>query len=273
MTNKTYFFLVIFILISLISCEKVSSLYILVETPHLDKNKYFLEPGKNILFRITASSKNSNITNLRIKSYDNTYGSIVLVDTIFVWQEKNIEYDFNYTPQKYNDTTAVEMQYEIKTENNETKRYTAKYNVLPDNEILTSAEAISIYSASSQAKSGFSFSLMNSIFVNETDSALIDIYDVITDSTNLETLSRKWCSNTELLFGRFQDFDFDQATTTTIKEAYKLTKKDVSIVNLSNNDIIIVGRNEKAIGAIKVIDIDDEEGKENDRYLINVKKL
>ena len=273
MKNKSFFFLFALIIISLTACEVVSSIFIVVETPYIEKNQHFLQSDKNILFRIIASSKTENITNLTIKSYDNIYGLNILLDTTFNWQKKYIEYDFFYTPQKYNDTTTVELQYEIKTESNKNKTYTERYNVLPDRETLNSFEAISIYSAASQGKSGFSFYTMNSIFVNETDSSLIDIYDVITDSTNLETLSRKWSSNTDLLFGRFQDFNFDNATTSTIKEAYKLTKKDISIINLSNNDIILVGRKDEAIGVIKIVDIDDEEGIENDRYIINVKKL
>ena len=79
-------------------------------------------------------------------------------------------------------------------------------------------------------------------------------------------LSREWRSMTGLMFARFNDFDFENASFTSVVNAYSTSNKTSKLTNIGNEDIILVGKEYGALGVIKVINVFDEFDNMQDRY-------
>ena len=76
-----------------------------------------------------------------------------------------------------------------------------------------------------------------------------------------------------LYFARFNDFDFENANSSSVINAYKNSNKSPKIMNISNEDIILVGRDNEALGVLKVINVYDEIDPMQDRYYFVFKGL
>ena len=84
---------------------------------------------------------------------------------------------------------------------------------------------------------------------------------------------RTWTSMTGLSFSRFNDFDYETATRSSVEDAYAVSTKYSELRNIQDNDIVLLGRSDTAVGVIKFLAVFDEEGVENDRYLFSLKKI
>jgi len=109
-----------------------------------------------------------------------------------------------------------------------------------------------------------------------SDSSIIHIIDASIDSVNHNTLSRKWMSFANLQFVKFNDFNYANATISSIKNAYNAGLKNQFVDNLTDEDIIITKLGNSSIDtgfiAIKIINIIDADSTINDKYIFNIKK-
>ncbi len=62
-----------------------------------------------------------------------------------------------------------------------------------------------------------------------------------------------------------------EATDISVKSTYLNSVKQPVVKNLSNDDIILIGRETEAYGVTKIINIYYETGSDNDRILFNLK--
>lgn len=72
-------------------------------------------------------------------------------------------------------------------------------------------------------------------------------------------------------FVRANSFDYASATSSSLSSAYSASVTSDTVEDIRLNDVILVGRDSKAVGVFKVIQIFDEEGTLNDRYILNFK--
>lgn len=94
-------------------------------------------------------------------------------------------------------------------------------------------------------------------------------YDTI---PNDSIMQRSWSSASGSQFVRFNGFDYANATDVSTADAYNAGTKQQIINNIQVNDIIIVKTPGK-YGVIRVTNIFDVAGVENDRYEFNLKRL
>ena len=100
--------------------------------------------------------------------------------------------------------------------------------------------------------------------------------NTIIDSLHVDSsLSRTWISPANLKFVRYNNFDYANATSSSVKNAYKSGVKVDHLNNISTNDIILTYipslSEETAYYAIKIIYIIDDVGVEQDKYIFNIK--
>ena len=80
------------------------------------------------------------------------------------------------------------------------------------------------------------------------------------------------CAYQYIDFTKFNGFNFAGATAQSLSNAYNSATHLSEVKELQAGDIILIGRNGAAVGVIQVVDIVDEEGCLNDRYILNIKK-
>ena len=140
------------------------------------------------------------------------------------------------------------------------------------NVLLVPYEDLIMYSSCSEKGNGLSLQWVEPVIIQSADSTTIDVYDYHQPDTDPDLLSREWRSMTGLRFVRYNDFNFSAATIKYLQDAYLAGNGYSSITNLQVGDIILVGRGIDAIGVFLVQQIYDEEGIDNDRYVLSFKK-
>lgn len=129
---------------------------------------------------------------------------------------------------------------------------------------------VSLYSPRSMKNDAFSFKLMQSIDSSMDDEA--DIYVVDTEATS-DMLSGIWASGTGLRFCKANNFNYASATHQSVAAVYANSVTLPMVSELAIDDIIFVGSDNEAVAIIRIVNIYDVEGVENDRYDISIKSL
>lgn len=137
---------------------------------------------------------------------------------------------------------------------------------------LTETSGHKMYSSNSNNADAYNLESNSPEFSNLADSLDRDIQDATDTSQNL---SFTWISPAGGKLVRFNNFDYANANTVSLKNAYLAGTKLDKLENLSIDDIILTKlsntTNEKYV-AIKITDIQDAQGTENDAYTFNIKK-
>lgn len=235
--------------------------------------------GKTVLYsnsiceiKIEANSNVGALQKLTVSSFDPERGYVSILDSTI--SGKSMKCTYYYTvPQLKNDSTVVKLTISAKnTEGDERSLVYSYLNVQRDYP-LEETSGITLYSIETDAHpNGFCLSDLRPLMVSLADSAKIDIYTYV-DPEDQTVLSREWRTNTDIYFARVNTFDYAGATQKSVTETFAASIGNPRINGLKNDDIILVGRGNQAVGAIKIIQVFDEEGSENDRYLINIKKI
>jgi hypothetical protein len=131
-----------------------------------------------------------------------------------------------------------------------------------------------MYSSLSAEPSAFSLDDLTPAYLADSLTRSLDIIDASTKEKNSDgSLSRTWISRTNLQFVKFSGFNYADADAVTINNSYKSGIKLSMVNNIKDSDIIIVGKGNKAIGAIQVLTVTDAAGHESDKYVFSIKKL
>lgn len=261
--------LVLFIIVmALSSCESESPIILLVDSDE----QYELSSGTNKFFYIDAFGNNGNvIQRITIDSRDNQNGNQSLLDTI-VNQEK-VKFAYTYCVPQYADTTNVTLFFRAYSTGNYSIEVSCVLTVCGNEVLLTSQDDFVMFSAYANNKDGFNLENTQTIYTKVTPDSCVDIFsakNVITDSL---VLAREWQSKTGVVFSRFNDFNYSEATRRSVETAYKEAIKNSVIQNIQTDDIILLGRADTALAVLHVIAVFDEDGCESDRYIFNIKKI
>ncbi|MDR1459966.1 MAG: hypothetical protein LBI60_07105 [Bacteroidales bacterium] len=266
---KRIFFLCIVILL-FCGCDKdkVSKVVIIISSEDSFSD---LKSGDKVLFRIHSFANEDVIKNITVTSSDVQYGMTTVFDTLI--NGEKFDYNYLYTVPDYADSTTVRLIFEAFASDNTSSSMSAMLRVKSNNTLLPSFDGIIMYAAHSNNKNGFNVSDLQTLYCETTDPSRIDIYDYSDSLMSDTVLSREWRSETGLLFARFNDFNFATATKSGVVTAFEYAAKYTSIKNLTNGDVILLGKENTAVGVIQVIAIYDDDGSANDRYVFNFKKI
>lgn len=265
---KKLFLLLFAAIILLGSCKKKveqNDVIIFVKaTP--DENTY--NSNETIVFSIESFANEGYIKNIDVTSVTSE-GIDVIFDTL-INEGKTSFYYLYRVPIFPAESQSVKLVFTTHCSTGNSSKTTHSFTVLSEDVPLEELGQFTIYSSASSKKSGFSIELEQAVY-SGSDSIYCDLYDKTIDSSLV--LSREWQSKTEVLFARFNDFNYEGATKSSVMNAYKDANKVSRMTDISNDDIIFVGRGNTALGVIKVVAVYDDEGFENDRYNFYLKKI
>lgn len=262
----------IFLVVAFIatSCHKPSSPINLFIT-RADDYGDVVSGEQYILFHIKAYSESDIVSRVECNSFDAENGIQKVFDTII--NAKQAEFD-----------QPIWTQYFITAENMKVKytftAYTSKgenisqvtYIKVIGNVPLVPYENIIMYSGCTEKPNGLCLQWVTPVISQIDDTTTIDVYDYHEPTTDPSVLSRQWRSKTGIQFVRYNDFNFPAATVKYLNDSFLAGNKYASINELKAGDVILVGRNNKAIGVFQIQNVYDEEGFENDRYELTFKK-
>ncbi len=232
---------------------------------------YVSTESKNI-FKIVCMTENEYIENITMSSFDKEYGARQLMDTLV--NKKNVKLDYEYTVPVFTED-SVKVQLSFKAVDNLGYEQTATYNVMVINPdvILKEKSGLVVYSGKSEKENAFSLTDPSSTFKSElADSAKIDIYDYVLNGDN-DDLDLIWKTNTDVDFIKVNSFDYVNASVKSIVGVYNSSKRNDYVNDIRSNDIIIVGKGGKPWGVFFIANVFDDDGIDNDRYLVNYKSL
>jgi hypothetical protein len=98
---------------------------------------------------------------------------------------------------------------------------------------------------------------------------------ILADTVLSGGFSKRWLSPAKLKFVAFNGLDYAKATAQSAKAAYDAGSKTDFIPNVTENDIYITRIMENAIPryvVIRVMNVYDNAGTSDDRFIFNVKK-
>lgn len=226
--------------------------------------------GQIVKFDIeTFTTDNSRLSELRIKSFDTEHGTLEL-ETIPV-SVKRFEYSYLYTVPAFREKdTPLELNFVSQSESGNVQSVIMKFTI-SSSQLLAERSGITLYSPQSGHPDAFSLRMMQPVSTAESDDEDIDIYIPGSDDEN--TLARALRSKTNIRFSRANNFNYSSATAFSLNETYASSIRYNSIEGLEMNDVILFGRDDTALGVMKIVAITDETGSSNDCIILNIKAI
>lgn len=254
--------------LSLIACNKQSELVTIMRIDNVDWQKAPVASGAVLHVTVLAEAKSSPIQRIVISSEDVEYKNKDVLDSTLAWPLKNVNMSWYYALPYYQDTTKVVLTARSFDGSGNMMSYSITMLVAPGEEKLRTLDNMTLYSAASVGKSAFSLETLQPVYLNK-DSATVAFYDVL-DKT-LQAPSCIWHSESGLLFSRTEGFNFSEASVQSLENVWPNLMKTSTIKDLKADDVLLIGKGDKAIGAIKILQIIDEQGTDLDRYIFSLK--
>lgn len=222
--------------------------------------------------RVDANCITESLSRLQISSFDSSRGDILLLDSALTG--KNMSHEFLYkVPILAEDSLRVKITFAVWDNQGTVQRQVRYLKVIQSDYKLEEVAGITLYATEENDHfNGLNLSTLRPLVVSLADSADIDVYAYL-DEENTETLSCEWRSNTDVYFTRANSFDYANATYRSVTETFGSAVSYQRVNRIQKDDVILVGRGNWALGAIKVVQLYDEPGSLHDRYIINVKRI
>ena len=265
--SKIYFLVLAGILLAFSACKKdpegpnisVSPSEIHIETT----------PGALIEFAIDAFAGDNDLSSVVITSKPEGYITSTLLDTIVQGSSASFYYVYQ-VPSGWDD---IVLSFVVTDSEGEDSR-TSRRILIDGNEPLTESTGHYLYSryASSQT-TGFDFESNTPLVVSAlSDSTMVHLFE--NDDTDDESLSYEWTSIAGNKFVRNNSFNYPEATAASAQSTYESSTAVQVITDLAIDDILITeyDTTNHYFAVMKIIDIQDNTGSENDRYVFNVKR-
>ncbi len=240
----------------------------------LQNGKQVLLSGSKYLVHVYAKDFwGANIKNVKITSFDEERGSVVVLDTAL--QSMVVDFDFVYQPPFLNaDSLNINFEYVV----TDVEQHTAKWNynneflIVQTEKVLTEQSGVNMYAFEMMDHpTGYSLSRNVAVQTSLSDSTDVDIVAYQPDLQS-DVVSREWRTWNNLYFVKNNSFDYAKATLRTLRQTYQASVGYHKVSNLQVGDVILVGNEKEALGVIMIQGIYDEDGQQFDRYVFNVKR-
>jgi hypothetical protein len=255
----------------LFSCEKEDEATDVVILCNSGSIRQTAESGKKLLYEIESFSIKANLKNFQITSFDIESGEKTLLDTTI--NIANFNYSFIYkAPEFLPDSITVKIKMKATDQQNNTQEFNCTVTVIHGTVFLPELSGIVLYSGASGKPDALSLHNPSQPFLKLlADSAEIDIYDYTEWET--ETLACEWRTNTDIRFTRVNSLNYALVTAQSLKDVYASVNHQKYMNEIRVNDIILIGREEKVVAVLQIVDVSDKEGVQNDYYRLNMKIL
>lgn len=221
---------------------------------------------------VEATSTGAQLSRFGVSSFDALRGNVVLLDSLIGGTA--LSCDFLYkVPMLAQDSVKVKLTFTVAAADGFEQRVTRQLTVVQREYKLEEVAGLTLYATEGgDHPNALRLADLRPLVASLADSADIDLYTHL-DESDPETLSREWRTQTDVYFARANQFDYANATNHSVSEAFGSAVANPRIKNIQKNDIILVGRGNQAVAAIKVAQLYDETGADNDRYILNIKKI
>ena len=266
---RIFLFFMIALSVSFVSCSEddASDVIVLVNQ---SKFPHEAMAGDLVELEVHAFTERLALSSFSAYTYDTERGMVFLCDTVpgvndFVYRLQYLVPTFG------KDSMELTFNFEAVDELGHSQRTVARMTVAGGSVALEERSGLMIYSANSGKDNAFSLSDPSRTFISTlVDSSLVDIYAYCEDYDD-EMISGEWRSMTGVNFVKNNAFDYVNATSVTVNDVFRGSRKSVRVNDVSRGDIIIVGRDAEALAVFHVIMVYDEAGTANDGYLLNYK--
>ena len=249
------------------SCRKTDDENDVVIITDLMNSQTSYNTGDIVTFHVKSFANKGYIAKINISSV--SVGLDVLLDTVINANKTDFHY-FYHVPSFNDSIQKVKLIFKSICSTGSESQMNRTITVKSYDAPLEELGQFTMYSSLSGKPDGFSLSLVQTVY-SQIDTLRCDFYDYSVDETGV--FGRRWNGKNNLLFARFNDFNYSQATKKSVTNAFNDANKTSFISDINNDDIIFVGTENRALGVIKVMAVYDEAGTENDRYNFYLKKI
>lgn len=256
----------IFFILLLSSCEKNEKAVILLSPRELYLTANSLDV---VVIDVTCNSP-LDMKRLLIKSREEgSYSKIELDSSI---SGKDFYMQYEYLVPEVADTSKIFIEFNLLDASNKNVTNFKVISVFPTSFYLTETAGNTMYSGNSGKQNGYDLISGEPQFGH-----LAPTYKLhIIDTTNTETLLKRWVSPLRLKFVKHNGFDYANCTNIGAKAAFDSGVKFEFLDNIAEGDIYITKiKNQESIYVflvVKIISIIDEPGSDMDRYVFNIKR-
>jgi len=268
--------LLIFLSLVLYGCfsEKDASVMVLLADPSSSSAVV----GEKIYFDVSASTLNDMVSEFSVTSFDSENGE----KNVFLSKPNVKEYKKRIVcemPSVKGDSSVVSFFFEACDNVGMTASCQRSIMVyVGDGGLLKERSGYMLYSPWSGKEDAFSFATLQTI--KRSEEALADIY-LDPMSENEDDLLCRLIAGTDIVFALSSSYDYAGATWNGLQVVLNSSVRTRTIENFATGDVILVGREEVAdsgiklntLGVIRIMAVYDEEGKDEDRVVFNLKTL
>ena len=255
--RKLIYILIFGLILSSCGGDDESDVIINVKT--LNYKEYY-NAGEKIIFNIESFANEGFVSSINISTLTSN-GFTQLLDTTINADRTNFMFEYQ-VPQFNNDIENVKFYFRAYCSTGNDSELAMTHHIWGTTPLQASEH--SMFAFYKNEKNAFNIAYNEIIDFETADSTYIDIYDFSTDSTQI--FKKEWRSMTGIQFARFNDFDFENANHISVKNAYISANKSTKLTNISNDDIVLIGLENEALGVIKVVNVYDESDNMQDRY-------
>jgi hypothetical protein len=234
------------------------------------------DTGKIVRFSISASPyENHRLKSFKIDYFTKTQKTQVLLDSA-LGNVSNFNMAYEFTVPHFTDTTEVTLEFNVTDEAGNHLMLTRKllvnvYSV--ENTLLAETAGNTLYADPGNHPTAFDLLECKALDATVSDSTQMHLLASF-DTLRPATLTRKWTSPAKLKFVKFNDFDYANATATSVKNSFEGGVQVDFLTNVTSGNIYLTKVTQNKTThyiAIKVQYVYDNAGIDN-RYEFNVKK-
>ena len=256
--------LILYFILIFSSCKKEVADFINISFTPTDQYE-IRKSGDIISFSIKLSSNNELSELVIVQIVNNS-----IIDTLLIRPISGLERmePYNYTCPDISslDTSEVKLIFYCSNADGDINERAKVFSVVSENVYLSETTGHTMYSSNSNEFNAYD--LLNGLPMYSSDSTfhISDNTDSISD-----ILSREWVSMSGLSFTKVNQFNYAHATLEGIENAYN-TNLIKEFVDNIETDNIIIAKIENNYVIIKIMQVIDDVGSENDRYVFNIKQ-
>ena len=225
--------------------------------------------GDFVEFDIDIEAGTADLETLRIQLKPEGGVTSTLLDSTLTGESARFIYVFDSAGEEANQV----ISFTVFDRDGETSS-TARRIVIEGGEPLDESTGLTLYSNyATENANAFHIAELQGLFtVSNPPDSLVDL--IIVDPEDDGNMVASISSLSGILFARNNAFDYANATEALIEQSYSSSTPEQLISNLEVDDILLTeyGVDEDRYAAIKIINIQDDAGNENDRIVFNLKK-
>ncbi|MFN8417008.1 MAG: hypothetical protein U0U66_11815 [Cytophagaceae bacterium] len=269
MKYKIIYFL-LFLTVTL-SCKKdnVNPISISVRPDYL-----YMDADMEEVIPFTVSVKGPSKLTRFIIQYQQSGGALITLKDSSLNTSTSLYYAFNYTLPVATNSYETTLYFYCYDNEGGTASTSRTFRVSGSNTPATETSGVKLYSASSGNTDGYNLNSGVYLQTSSAPSDSIDIRDVVNTSLT-DVLSRSITSSNNVKFVVFNSFNYANATSQSIRNAFTNGVSLSQVNNINAGTILIAEINRlgvKSYYAISIVSVNDDSGAANDFYLINYKK-